>query len=294
MQHVADLSWSRFGKAQTRLLKVSERGGRHELTDLNVTVDLEGDFKPAYRDGDNSALLPTDSQQNAVWAMANEGVGEIEDFARRLVRHFHDVHPTIDRARVRIEQYLWEPLEVDGQAHPHSFRRPGGEVRRADAVRDHEGEWILSGVSGLTVLKSADSEFRGFLKDRYTTLAETGDRILATEVEARWLHALTPDDWSACYALVRGALLESFAATYSHSLQQMLYKMGRAVLDREFGIAEIRLRMPDHQHSEIDLTSLGEQNQGLFFVSDRPYDLIEGAIARLGAPGGSPFWLWGP
>ena len=82
---------------------------------------------------------------------------------------------------------------------------------------------MLSGLTDLIVLKSTDSEFKGFLKDEFTTLAETDDRVLATSL-AR-LVALDGDrraDWNASYDGVRAVLLETFATTYSRALQETL------------------------------------------------------------------------
>ena len=99
-------------------------------------------------------------------------------------------------------------------------------MRVAVVVASASALWTLSGISGLVVLKTTDSEFHGFPRDRYTTLAETTDRVLATEVSARWRH-----DGTASFEDARSALLRTFAGHHSLSLQQTLYAMGSAVLD---------------------------------------------------------------
>ena len=53
-------------------------------------------------------------------------------------------------------------------------------ARVAVALCNRDGEWVLSGLRGLVVMKTTGSEFHGFIEDRYTTLKETRDRILAT------------------------------------------------------------------------------------------------------------------
>ena len=96
---------------------------------------------------------------------------------------------------------------------------------------------MLSGLTDLTVLKSTGSEFKGFLKDRFTTLAETDDRVLATSLTG--LVALGPRrvraDWDASYDRVRAVLLETFATTYSRALQETLQLMGTAALEAAAG-----------------------------------------------------------
>src|SRR5215471_14034422 len=102
---------NQYGKAEIRLLHVSRDGGTHHITDLNVSVALAGELAATHLSGDNSAVLTTDAQKNTVFAFAKEhGVGEIEDFALLLARHFVESQPAITFARVTVERYPWERL----------------------------------------------------------------------------------------------------------------------------------------------------------------------------------------
>jgi urate oxidase len=267
---------NRYGKAEIRLMKVDRDTERHVLHDLTVSISLSGSMQAVHLEGDNAAVLPTDSQKNTAYAFAREhGVGEIETFAARLARHFVDTQPSVDRARVHIEEYPWERL--DGA--PHSFARSGGELRTTTVTYDGQRERVLSGLTGLVLLSSTGSEFRGFLRDRYTTLAETSDRILATSVDATWRHTSPPDDWGKSFAAARTALTTAFADTYSRSLQQTLFAMGERVLGACPGVGEVRLSLPNRHHFLVDLEPFGLDNPGeVFHVDDRPYGLIEGTV----------------
>ena len=286
------LGANQYGKAEIRLLHVSRGGDQeapHTVTDLNVTVTLSGELTATHLTGDNSAVLATDTQKNTVYAFAQEhGVGAIEDFAVALARHFVESQAAITLARVTVEQYPWERL--DG----HAFARSGREVRTATASHDGTGTWVVSGLRDLTVLKSAGSQFRGFPRDRYTTLAETSDRILATAVQARWRHARpvpAAPGWTESYRAAREAMLAAFSGTYSYSLQQTLFAMGQRVLDGRPEIAEIRLSLPNKHHFEVDMSPFGLVNAGeVFYVSDRPYGLIEGTVVRDDAPPAGQAW----
>lgn len=278
---------NQYGKAEVRLLHVGRDGGTHEIRDLNVSVALSGELAATHLTGDNSAVLTTDAQKNTVFAFASEhGVGEIEDFALLLARHFVRSQAAITFARVTVEQYPWERLAG------HSFARSGREVRTACVSHDGSGSWVVSGLRDLTVLNSAGSEFWGFAKDRYTTLAETRDRILATAVHARWRHAACDGPgWAGSYCAVRDLLLQAFTVTYSYSLQQTLFAMGKRVLDGRPEIAEIRLSLPNKHHFEVDLSPFGLENGGeVFYASDRPYGLIEGTVLRDDAPPPGKAW----
>jgi urate oxidase len=271
------LAANQYGKSEVRLVRVDRDGAEHAVTDLNVSVALQGDLAAAHLDGDNSYVLPTDTQKNLVYAFARDGVGEIEDFALRLGRHIVAEHASITRAEIDIEGYGWQRLG------PHSFSRTGPEVKTARVVVDTGVEpTVESGLRGLILMNTTDSEFVGFIRDRYTTLPEATDRILATEVEAVWRHGAWPGGWDATHTAIRAALVEAFVDTYSRSLQETLYRMGERALAVAPGVAEIRLRLPNKHHFPVDLAPFGLDNPGEVFVAtDRPYGLIEGTVSRL-------------
>ena len=276
---------NQYGKAETRVVRVYRDTARHEIRDLNVSTLLRGDFAAAHARGDQANVLPTDSQKNTCFAYAKEkGVGAIEDYALDLARHFvADIGP-VSGARVDVTEYRWERVSVDGRPHPHAFVRAGDEVRTA-AVTAEDGDraWVISGLDGLVVMKTTGSEFHGFLKDRYTTLAETTDRILATSLAARWRYRAWPPagGWDAAHAAIRQILLERFAEVHSLALQQSLWEMGQGVLTARDEVAEIRLSAPNRHHFLADLAPFGLDNPGeVFHAADRPYGLIQCAVTR--------------
>jgi len=290
------LGEDQYGKAETRVVRVYRDSDRHEIRDLNVSTALRGDFDAAYLTGDQAKVLPTDSQKNTCFAYAKErGVGEIEDYALALASHFTDDISSVTRARVDVDEYRWERVAVDDVGHAHTFVRVGHEIRSAAVVIDTGGsvkaQWVVSGVRDLVVLKSTGSQFTGFLRDHYTTLPEASDRILATSLTARWRYAGTAVRWGEAFAQVRQILLERFAVTYSRALQQTLWEMGSAVLAARDDIAEIRLSAPNKHHFLVDLSPFGLDNPGeVFHADDRPYGLIQCAVAREDAPDAGLAW----
>ncbi|GAA0602473.1 factor-independent urate hydroxylase [Actinomadura livida] len=280
---------NRYGKAETRVVRVTRDGGAHRVKDVNVSVALSGDMEDVHLTGDNAAVLPTDSQKNTVFAFAKKhGIAAIEDFGLLLARHFVDSQPTISHARVEIHEYGWERITGG-----HSFVRSGGEVRTAVVHGDGEGggESVVSGLRDLVVLNSTGSEFHGFVEDEYTTLAPTGDRILATAVTAQWRHRGTDTRWDDSYRAAREALLMAFAETHSLSLQQTLFQMGRRVLEARAELCEVRLSMPNKHHFLVDLEPFGMDNDNeVYFAADRPYGLIEGTVRADDAPPAPAAW----
>lgn len=286
------LGENQYGKAEVRVVRIDRDGEWHGITDLNVSVALSGDMTETHLTGANDKVLTTDAQKNTVHAFARDGIGSIEEFGLRLARHFVDSQPSIERARVRIEQYPWTRMELGGDPARHSFFRSGTGNRLTTVTYDGTRAWVLGGITELTVLNSTDSEFWGFVQDPYTTLPETKDRILATAVTANWRYSTVDGiDWDGAHETARAGLLGAFAETYSLSLQQTLYAMGDRVLRDLDSVAEIRLSLPNKHHFLTDLSPFGLDNPGeVFYAADRPYGLIEGTVLRDDAPPAGPAW----
>jgi urate oxidase len=291
---------NQYGKAENRLVRIVRDTPRHEIRDLNVSSSLRGRFEDAHVSGDQRDVLPTDTQKNTVFAFAKEkGVSSIEEFALTLGDHFIATTPAADGARIAVEEYTWHRIPVDGIGHDHSFVRAGGGVRTTVVNIDGSGEdrraHVVSGIDDLTLLKSTGSEFNGFLKDRYTTLPETDDRILATSLVARWRYDSTDVDWDKSYDAIKALLLQRFAEIHSHALQQTLYGMGSAVLEQHPEVAEIRFSAPNKHHFLVDLSPFGVENDGeVFIAADRPYGLIEATVQREGGSDAGDAWLTVP
>jgi urate oxidase len=290
------LGANQYGKAESRVVRIYRDTPRHQIRDLNVSTALRGNFEDAHTTGDQSDVLPTDTQKNTAFAFAKEkGIGAIEDYALTLGAHFLDASPAAQGARVEVEEYAWERIQVDSQGHDHSFVRTGGGVRNTVVNVEGRGaerkSYVVSGISDLVVLKSTGSEFHGFLKDQYTTLPETSDRILATSLVARWRYDHTEVDWDKSYDEIKGLLLSRFATIHSLALQQTLYGMGSAVLEQHPEVAEIKFSAPNKHHFLVDLSPFGVENPGeVFIAADRPYGLIEATVTRDDASDAGSAW----
>jgi urate oxidase len=290
---------NRYGKAETRVVRVVRDGGVHHIKDINVSSALSGEMEDVHLTGDNAAVLPTDTQKNTAYAFARKhGVDQIEDFALLLARHYVDSQPSIHHARVEIEEYFWDRIPVSDGPHlglrdkQHSFVRSGREVRTCVVHHDRDGRTtVISGLKDLVVLNSTGSEFHGYIEDEYTTLKPATDRILATAVSAHWRHVSDGSSFGKSYAEVRRCLLEAFAETHSLSLQQTLYAMGKRVLNTRREVCEVRMTMPNKHHFLVDLQPFGMDNPNeVFYAADRPYGLIEGSVLTGDAPDACFAW----
>ncbi len=283
----ASMGRNRYGKDGIRLVLV--RRGRSaddvdELRDLTIDVRLEGGFDAVHTEGDNTPVLATDTMRSTVYALAQEHLtGAIEDFGAALARRYLHAATATEVAEVTLREHGWTRTDVSGTPHPHAFTAGPPSVSTAVVTAHRDGAiGVRSGIAGLTVLKTTDSAFSGFLRDEFTVLAETEDRILATELTADWtyLDGSAPS-YDEIRATARRALLEAFATHDSKSVQHTLYAMGDALLAACADVHEVSMQMPNKHHIAVDLAPFGiENDRAVFVATDRPFGVIEGTVTR--------------
>ncbi len=276
-----ELGANRYGKAAIRLVRVWRDGRPHRLRDLTVAIALEGDFAAAHTDGDNSLVVATDTMKNTVYAFAKDRLeGSLESFGRALAEHFLD-EPQVERATVSLREHAWSAIAGPAGPAPDAFVRAGAGTRVATVSAGLGGTTVEAGVEDLIVLKTARSAFSGFPRDRYTTLPDTDDRIMATKVTAIWTYGSADLASDELHAAVQATLLEVFADHDSPSVQTSVWLMARAILERHDEVDEVRMALPNLHHWLVDLSPFGLTNDNEVFVAtDRPYGLIEGTVLR--------------
>ena len=275
------LTANQFGKAENRVMRVYRDTKRHSIRDLNVTSQLRGDFQTAHTEGNNENVVPTDTQKNTIFAKAKEnGIASPEQFLLGLADHYTSSFDWVTGGRWGAEEYGWSRIND----HDHAFYRSSPEIRTALLVRDGDRDVMISGFYDLTVLKTTESGFFGYPKDQYTTLEETEDRVLATDIATRWRYNTTDVDFEATYMKVKDIILETFTDHYSYALQHTLYQMAEKVIAAVPEIDEIKFSCPNKHHFLYDLERFGLENPNeVFYAADRPYGLIEATVARKSA-----------
>ena len=278
-----ELAENRYGKSRVRLMKVVHGPLGNELREWTVQVLLTGDFDTTHYDGDNSKILPTDTMKNTVYSVAkHSSATSMEDYAKELVDFLLGSNPQVSSVSVAIEGHMWKRLTVAGKPHPASFIRGSGELATTTVSRAQGNEFaIASGLSNMVVMKTADSAFEGYIKDDLTTLKETSDRLFCTAVTAEWRYTSASLDFAATRTALREAMLAAFADHKSKSVQQTLYAMGKAALERIAAAGEINIVMPNKHCLLIDLARFGQENPNEIFVpTDEPAGHIEARVRR--------------
>ena len=278
----AKLTSNSYGKSAVRLTKVKRLPDRHELVELEVAVELTGDFADSYLTGDNRLIVATDTMKNTVYALAAQHpIDAIEEFGQSLAAHFLANNSQIATATIEVAQTTWRRFAEAGKEHPHAFLGAGDQRRTARIVHTRGGTQTFAGVADLLLLKTTESAFKGFLRDAYTTLPETDDRIFATRLTAEWAYAPGRHDFNAIYDVALAAMLKTFAHHTSLAVQQTLYAMGQSALDAAPAIMSVDLEMPNQHRIPFNLEPLGLPNRNEIFVTtSEPYGLIKAGLTR--------------
>lgn len=279
---VIRLDKNAYGKNAINLSKIIRHPDRHEIRHISVNVSLTGDFETVHTEGDNSKVLPTDTMKNTVYALAKHHfTASIEAFGISLAEHFLANNPQVSEVKISLTEYSWRRMSFDGNQHPHSFVNGGSEKHEAFIAKNRETTSLSSGIKDLLILKTTDSGFEHYIKDGYTTLPETDDRIFSTECDITWQYEDLPSDPATLYEDVRKSLLHTFATHKSLSVQHTLYAMGENVLKAFPQVYEITLKMPNKHHIPFNLQQFGmDNNNEIFVATNEPYGYITGTLSR--------------
>jgi urate oxidase len=274
---------NRYGKGRVRVMRIHRDGDRHEVSQLNIKAMLEGDFARTYTHADNSNTVSTDTIKNVVNVVARDNTGlSSEEFCQVLAQKYFDTYPQVSSVSITSHETKWNRLSFGGKPHPHSFVLDGNGKPTVELTTTRGGPMTLaSGVDGFAFMKSTQSGWENYVKDPYTTLPETHDRICATSMVASWKWSGKPASYPATNAKILDTLLEVFSTTYSASVQDSLYRMGEAALAAVPEISEISMACPNMHFIPMNLSAFGlDNNNQVFLPTDEPHGQIECTVGR--------------
>jgi urate oxidase len=223
----------RYGKAEIRCYRAY--GGRRPLFGTDTTVEVYGDtFLASYTEGDNSNVVATDTMKNFTHAALLEYEGDThEGWAEHLGRKFLDTYPQMEWLRIR-EREL--PFDEHSEKLFEGPRQDEHGVVELEIGRDGIRS-LRGGLVDLRLVKLTGSSFARFVRDRYTTLPERGDRPLYIYCDIRWLYSdhTRPIDPSEVAETIRF----TFDHFVSMSIQHLLNEFGQVLLGRYLQVSEV-------------------------------------------------------
>jgi urate oxidase len=288
---------------------IRNANGYEDVVQLSIQLLLEGDImKEGFMNGDNSTVVATDTCKNTCYCLAKEHNFEsIEEFGMIIARHFLTTYPKfVNKISVRILADRWERVNAPdsyGRVVPHKHvftregpRKPFAYVQGFKKPHSDIELKVQAGFSGLEIMKTTQSGFTGFHRDRYTSLPEVEDRLVGTSVTAEWEysnHAISNPgyDFKSVHKVVKEVMTNTFAGpadkgTYSNSVQQTMYEMGVATLKAVPAINYVTMEMPNIHNIPFDLTRYGYPadppgiSPTIFFPIDEPHGIIRATIDR--------------
>ena len=280
---MARLGENTYGKSRVRISRITRHADLHDFDEWTVHVMLGGDFAASYTEADNSKVLPTDTMKNTVYSIARRSAAAtIEAFAMEFGDYLIDNHAQVSSASIRIEAKGWQRLATGSKSEATTFKMGGPELQTVRAERQRGGQWtVISGIDGLTILKTTKSAFVGYEQDRLTTLKPATDRILGTRATVEWEYASSNPEYARTREVILATLLREFAEHDSASVQHTLFDMGKAALDAAPQIARIHLSMPNLHHLLANLEPFGQDNPNHIFVPiDEPHGTISATVER--------------
>ncbi|XP_004561557.1 uricase [Maylandia zebra] len=278
-----------YGKKTVKVLVVRRQGRQHSIIEVKADVELTLKSHKDYLTGDNSDIIPTDTIKNTVHGLAKlRGIKNIEQFSLDICNHFLTSFNHVLKAKVYMEEAPWRRLEKSGVEHAHAFIFSPEAYRFCDVEQTIGGIPVVhSGVKNMKVLKTTQSGFEGFYRDRFTTLKDAKDRFFCTSVYSRWRYNKIQDtDFDAAWKTVKETIIEKFAGPYdrgeySPSVQKTLYETQVLVLDRLPEVDEIEIIMPNEHYFTIDMTRMGiVNNDEVLLPLDNPSGNITGTVRR--------------
>jgi urate oxidase len=271
-----------YGKDHVRVMRIDRKPDRHEVRELTVRAMLTGSFDAAFTHADNSTSVATDTVKNIINVVARENIDlGTELFCAAVADKLLGSYSDVDSATVTAHETKWSRLLVNGAPHPHSFLLDSNGKPFAKVVATRSGVTTESGLSAFTFMKSTQSGWEHYIHDSYTTIPETHDRMAATAMDASWRWNRRPADYEAANSRILSTLLDVFATTYSHSVQDSLYRMGTAALEAVPEVSDISMACPNKHYLLINFAPFGmDNNNQVFVATDEPHGQIECTVGR--------------
>ncbi|XP_038063711.1 uricase-like [Patiria miniata] len=278
------------GKHGVRVMQHRRQGGTHSIREITVKTLLGLNTRKEYVNSDNSDVIPTDSQKNTVYALAKaKGITTPEQFALDLCQHFMGKYNQVQWAEITVEDAPWRRIvDQSGKEHAHAFIQTQEAKRYCVVKQERKGLPIVwAGLSDMRILKTTQSGFAGYFQDEYTSLPETDDRIVCSNIESKWRYSnIVGVDFDKTWELCKVAILDEFAGPpdigrFSASIQEILYQCTQRMMKKVAEVDQVELDMPNIHYVFADLKKIGMENTGeIIMPTSDPYGIIRVAVSR--------------
>jgi urate oxidase / 2-oxo-4-hydroxy-4-carboxy-5-ureidoimidazoline decarboxylase len=268
---VAELLRIGYGK---EAVSVYRTDGVSSLFAAEVGMTARGEaFGPSYTEGDNTLVVATDSMKNFIHVTALEyGDSSLEGFLELLARRFLDAYGQVERIELSAREVPFV------RRSEQSFQSVGGDHAVAELALGRDGTLEhRSGRVGIRLVKLTGSSFEGFIRDEYTTLAESRDRPLFIHLDVHWRNRDFAE--RADGEAIRDSVAETFAAFDSASIQELVHAMGTRLLDAFREVEEVSF-VAENRLWDTAQVSGSDERVRVYTHPRPPYGRIELTLGR--------------
>ena len=256
-------------------VSVYRTDGVGSLFAAEIGMTLRGaSFVPSYTEGDNTLVVATDSMKNFIHITALEYEdASLDGFLEILARRFLATYEQV------------ELIELTGREVPFERRAEqafqgdvGGDRAVARLTLDRDGRLEhRCGREGIRLVKLSGSSFEGFVRDEYTTLADSRDRPLFIHLDVHWRN----QDFArrADGTAVRDSIAATFVDFDSASIQELVHEMGVRLLDGFPEIDEVSF-VGENRLWDTAQVAGADQRVRVYTDPRPPYGQIELTLGR--------------
>jgi urate oxidase len=256
------------------MLRVLQRGDRHDPKDLTIGVRFEGPIE---------TMVPGEALKNLVHRVVREqehAAAAIEPLALAICAELLERHPGIGVARVEIAEQPWGRLDAGGKSQGQAFTPSGPERRTAFVSSNGTRVSVSAGVENLVLLRTGG--FTPTVRGRTADAAASDglQRLFIATMSARWSYTSGDIAFQPYRAGVRQAIVEAFAWHKGPTIRETLETIADVVLASYQEIAQLTLSLQERPYRPVDLLELSVDRDALFVAHDEPVGLIEITIDR--------------
>ena len=263
-----------YGESRLRMLRVLQRGDRHDPKDLTIGLRFEGPF---------DAMVPGEAIKNLVHRVVRDqdhAAAAIESLGLTICEQILARHPGIGLARIEIAEQPWARLDAGGKAQGQAFTPAGIERRTASVSSNGTRAAVAAGLENLVLLRTGGfaPTARGKTADEPAT--DGLQRLFIATMSARWSYSSGDIAFAPYRAGVRQAIVETFAWHKGPTIRATLGAIAEVVLASYQEISQMTLSLQEHPYRPVDLLELSLEGDALFVAHDEPVGLIEITVDR--------------
>ncbi len=270
-----------YGKGDVNVLTKVEATSGVSFREMRISLELTGGLEAAYIDGDNSAVLPSDSLKNHVLALTESARGAaLEDFGRTLLERICQSMTSRTKAKAILSERRWHANPSENGRYDTSQTMIPRSNCEVVVTRLGSDAYVVGGEMSLDVIRGGRSSFYGFLKDRYTQQNDVFERVLFGTLSCRWTYGELPLDMDGSRDRIRGLLEVAFSTVSSRSVQETIHGVAVLLLKDVQVLKEVEIEFRSVPLKEYEGLEASGVTTGVWLMSGADHSFTTAKLRR--------------